>query len=109
LGIFLRGCSSWIIGKIIYNTREKVTDIFEGAAFGKLSDLLKAVVGSFTKPHLINEAENLFIKQLDPDFKVPSGTKVAVLKGLETAKQLLAWRSLYGAKVDYWLASNGYN
>jgi hypothetical protein len=66
------------------------------------------VVGAFTKPHLINEAEQLFVKQIDPEFKVPPGTRVAVLKGLETAKQLLAWRSIYGSKVDYWLAEQGY-
>jgi hypothetical protein len=70
--------------------------------------LLKDVVGAFTKPHLIHEAEYLFVKQGDPDFKIPAGTRVAVLKGLETAKQLLAWRSIYGGKVDYWLNEHGF-
>jgi hypothetical protein len=69
---------------------------------------LKDVVGSFTKPHLISEAEFLFVKQGDADFKIPPGARVAVLKGLETAKQLLAWRTIYGGKVDYWLNEQGF-
>ncbi|KAJ3270370.1 hypothetical protein HDV01_007898 [Terramyces sp. JEL0728] len=68
-----------------------------------LNALLKSVVESFTKPFLIAEAENLFIEMIDPDFKVPTGSTLAVLKGLETARQLLAWRTLYGHQVAEWL------
>lgn len=68
-----------------------------------LNALLKSVVESFTKPFLIAEAENLFIEKIDPDFQVPTGSTLAVLKGLETARQLLAWRTLYGRQVAQWL------
>lgn len=77
--------------------------MFQGSGFSKLGDLLKAVTSSFTKPYLIQEAERLFVKQADPDFEVPAGTRTAVLKGLETAKQLLAWRNIYGNQVADWL------
>ncbi|KAJ3268582.1 hypothetical protein HDV01_002561 [Terramyces sp. JEL0728] len=82
---------------------EKLTRVFNGGDFGKFSELLKNVVASFTKPYLISEAERLFVQQSDPKFYIPPGAKVAVLKGLETAKQLLAWRALYGEQVAQWL------
>lgn len=85
---------------------EKLLRIFEGNGFGHFNDLLKDIVSSFTKHYLMEEAERLFVKQTDPDFVVPPGAKVAVLKGLETAKQLLAWRTLYADKVEQWLDDN---
>lgn len=63
-------------------------------------------MSKFSNSYLISEAERLFIKKSDPEFKVPVGSEVAVLKGLETAKQLLAWRELYGEKVTEWLSKN---
>lgn len=73
---------------------------------GKFNKLLQTVTGAFTKQYLIKEAENLFIKRIDPDFFVPQLAEVSVMKGLETAKQLLAWRKLNGQKVSEWLDKN---
>lgn len=77
--------------------------MFSGTGFGHFNDLLESITSSFTKHYLIDEAERLFVVQSDPDFYVPPGAKTSVLKGLETAKQLLAWKSLYSEKVGDWL------
>lgn len=80
--------------------------MFAGSGFSHLNDLLQGVTASFTKVYLINEAERLFVHQSDPKFKVPHGARKSVLKGLETAKQLLAWRKIYGDQVTEWLDEN---
>ncbi|KAI8896940.1 peptidase family M1-domain-containing protein [Globomyces pollinis-pini] len=84
---------------------EAIVSIFTGSDFGKINDLLEDVTSAFTKPYLISEAERLFVDQSDPEFEVPAGAQVSVLKGLETAKQLLEWRKLYGSRVADWLAT----
>lgn len=95
--------SAWVF---VMDNWEKLLQIFDGMGFGKFNDLLKDIVGSFTKHYLIDEAERLFIRQIDPEFVVPAGAKVAVMKGLETAKQLLAWKDLYSSDVENWLTAH---
>jgi hypothetical protein len=48
----------------------------------------------------------LFIKKADPDFYIPPNADIEVRKGLEVAKQLLAWRHLYGDRITQWLVDN---
>ncbi len=95
--------SAWVF---VIDNWEKLLQIFEGNGFGHFNDLLKDIVSSFTKHYLIVEAERIFVKQSDPEFFVPVGARTAVLKGLETAKQLLAWRNLYSSQVEVWLDEN---
>ena len=97
--------STWIF---LMDNWAQLVAYFENAGFSHFNDLLQKTIASFTKPYLINEAERLFIKQSDANFYVPNGARTSVLKGLETCKQLLAWRSLYGAKVALWLNDQGY-
>ena len=97
--------STWIF---LMDNWTKLVEYFEHSGFSHFNDLLQKTIASFTKPYLIHEAERLFIKKQDPDFYVPKGARTSVLKGLETCKQMLAWRSLYGAKVTQWLFNNGY-
>jgi aminopeptidase N len=88
---------------------ERITKMFDKAGgFGKFNKLLEDVCGSFTQQYLINEAERLFIKQTEEGFYIPNGAELAVKKGLETAKQFLAFRAIYGPKVSYWLEEEGY-
>ncbi len=68
--------------------------------------LLEVVTSAFTHDHLINEAERLFVKKLDPNFKIPYYADVSVKKGLETAKQLLRWREKSQDRVIDWLKKN---
>ncbi|KAJ3270371.1 hypothetical protein HDV01_007899 [Terramyces sp. JEL0728] len=83
-------------------------DIFEEVGFDKLNSILKTVVSSFTNPYLIKEADRLFVSDEYSDFYVPPGSKTAVSKGLETSRQLLAWRGLYGGQVADWLTKEGF-
>ena len=97
--------TTWIF---LMDNWSKLLPFFEITGFSHFNDLLQKVIASFTKPYLINEAERLFIKRADPYFHIPDGARTSVLKGLETCKQLLAWRNLYGAKVTQWLYDQGY-
>jgi hypothetical protein len=98
--------TAWIF---IKENWTRINEIFQGGgSFGKLSKLLEDITSAFTKQYLISEAERLFIKQADPDFEVPAGARNSVLKGLETAKQFLAWREIYGPQVSYWLECQGF-
>lgn len=87
---------------------EKLNSGDSGKTFGQFNKLLSTVCGQFTKQYLIAEAERLFVRQEDPNFKVDVLARVSVMKGLETAKQMLAWRKLYGDRVSQWLKTNAY-
>ncbi|KAI8912491.1 peptidase family M1-domain-containing protein [Gorgonomyces haynaldii] len=95
--------STWLF---FLDNWEKLVSGENGKTFGKFNNLLKAVTGSFTKPYLIAEAERLFVRKEDPNFFVPPHADVSVKKGLETAKQLLAWRQKHGQAVSEWLEEN---
>lgn len=71
--------------------------------FGKFNKLLETICASFTKSYLIHEAERLFVRKEDPAFTIPPHADVSVLRGLETAKQLLAWREMNEVQVTEWL------
>jgi hypothetical protein len=98
--------SVWIF---LMDNWDKMVSIFNGSGFSKFNDLLKEVTGSFTKSYLIKEAERLFVDQSDPDFEIPPGARIAVLKGLETSRQLLEWRAAYKEQVANWLEGHGFD
>ena len=95
--------STWLF---LMDNWDALTTGVHAKTFGKFNQLLNTVCGAFTKPYLIREAERLFVRKEDPTFYVPPHSDVSVLKGLETAKQLLAWRDLYGERVEEWLEAN---
>jgi hypothetical protein len=85
---------------------EKLTSGVYSKTFGKFNNLLQTVTAAFTREYLIREADRLFIQKQDPEFHIPELADVSVMKGLETARQLLAWRDKYGQDVAKWLETD---
>ncbi|KAL2911705.1 Aminopeptidase 2 mitochondrial [Polyrhizophydium stewartii] len=68
-----------------------------------LGGIIKDIVGKFTNSYLVSEAQRLFVDRRDAAFEVPPSVMVAVLKGLETSRQLVAWQAAARTDAAAWL------
>ena len=76
--------------------------------FTRFNDMLRVVVSRFTQQVLVEEAEFLFLHRKDPDFFVPPRSHISIAKGLESAKQRIAWVEQHQGDVESWLISQGH-
>jgi hypothetical protein len=91
----------WLFVKERWND---IVDLWKGSDWTQINDLLKFIVSLFTKPSLIDEAENLFVKKTSGDkWFVPPLADRAVLKGIELARVRVEWLKRHSDEVIGWL------
>eukprot|EP00842_Homolaphlyctis_polyrhiza_P000877 jgi/Hompol1/1790/HPOL_004804-RA len=80
-------------------------DGIEGPAAvgGSLGGVVGNIVARFTSPYLISEAKRVFVDRKDSKLVPPESSFVPVVRGLETCRQLLAWRQTAESHVVSWL------
>ncbi|RKO93637.1 peptidase family M1-domain-containing protein, partial [Blyttiomyces helicus] len=81
----------------------RIVKIWQGMSWKNLNNLLEKLTSRFVQPLLIAEADRRFILQADRDFFVPPSAQFSVRKGLEKARQNVAWLDRFGAEVGVWL------
>ncbi|KAJ3415879.1 hypothetical protein HDV05_003943 [Chytridiales sp. JEL 0842] len=82
----------------------EIVKLWEGRDWTQINNMLKTVVSLFTKPSMIEEAENLFVKKTGGDkwFVPPLGDR-AVMKGIEIARTRVEFLDRHRNQVIGWL------
>ncbi|RKO87920.1 ERAP1-like C-terminal domain-containing protein, partial [Blyttiomyces helicus] len=92
-----------IVWEFLMDSWPRIIKLWQGLDWTGINNLLEKVTGRFVEPLLIAEADRRFVLEADQGFFVPPNAQLSVRKGLEKARQNVAWLDRFGADIGGWL------